>query len=255
MLQKISKHFQYEPTTSLANIIQMLKATVSFIKNNPYASAMVMLYSIAASAVIHVYYHLDNLTMMFVRAIPIAYLMLIALSHHVGRLDKKTGPDNNEPDWEVKINGISVGIISDAQYATIRRDVLLDARTYAAQTLNVANVITRIANTLFVSIPLLVFWGGLACFFFAPNTFAMSLSILHKVTPQQITATVNVLIEAIAITSVLLVSASLTVSNQLGLTNQFDLATKERVRLAVKCANLGTTMMVQQEKQGVPCSH
>ena len=62
------------------------------------------------------------------------------------------------PDLDVMVNGVTAGQISDATYASIRRDVLLDYRNYLAQLWNFFHVALRIVNDFLIVIPAFLFW-------------------------------------------------------------------------------------------------
>ncbi|MDO9227348.1 MAG: hypothetical protein Q8M09_11855 [Pseudomonadota bacterium] len=174
--------------------------------------------------------------------IAITYLMLAMLSSHEAGLSRRIEAGNAVP-WQVDVNGVIVGTITDSDYAAIQRAVWLDVRTYLAQLLNLGHVLSRIANTWFVAIPLGVFWFGLLCFFFAPNTFVSILAELQQVTPAQIASSTHRLLGLLVISSIMLTAMLAITGRPFGFTNCFDQAVNKAVRAAIECAADGDVFL------------
>jgi len=174
----------------------------------------------------------------------IAIPMLATLSRHESMLSRRIEAGNAVP-WQVRVNGVTVGAIDDSHYAAIQRSVWLDVRTHLAQLLNLGHVLSRIANTWFVAIPLGVFWCSLACFFFAPNTFALILAELQRSTPAQIASGAHALLGLLVISSMMLIAVSaITGRPSFGFTNCFDRDINKAIRAAIDCAADGDVSLL-----------
>lgn len=176
--------------------------------------------------------------------IAIAYLLLATLSRYEKTLNHRADAGDNAPIWRVSVNSVIVGTIPDSHYAAIQHSIWLDIRTYLAQLTNLGQVLYRITNTLFVAIPLGVFWCGLLCFFFAPNTFVSILAELQQATPAQIVAGTHTLMGLLVISSIMLIAVAVATGLSFGFTNCFDLAVNKAVRAAVDCAADGETSLL-----------
>ncbi|WP_146774658.1 hypothetical protein [Xanthomonas oryzae] len=73
--------------------------------------------------------------------------------------------------WNVEINQVNVGSISDADYALIRRTVFIDVRTYISQALNLGRFFLKAITYTLRIIPLACFWLFLAVALLSPKTF------------------------------------------------------------------------------------
>ncbi|MGT2460233.1 hypothetical protein ACU4GI_46975 (plasmid) [Cupriavidus basilensis] len=74
--------------------------------------------------------------------------------------------------WEVWINGVSVGLVSDTQYAAMQQHAYRDGRNALAQVANIGRVALAIAGNLVIVVPLLAFWAAVALAILAPESFA-----------------------------------------------------------------------------------
>lgn len=71
--------------------------------------------------------------------------------------------------WVVRVNGVTVGNISEQLRATIRREALHDPRLAVAQVTNVLMVPLRVVNRLMAGVPLLAFWLVVSAYLFYPQ--------------------------------------------------------------------------------------
>ena len=91
--------------------------------------------------------------------------------------------------WDVEVNQVKVGSIQDADYALIRHRVFSDVRVYVAQ---VSNVLVAVLNTLFMSIPVCLFWFGVAVAILSPATFSHALTVVQGASAQDINTAASV---------------------------------------------------------------
>lgn len=198
-------------------------------------SALIWLSALTVSAIFVFPSRWADMPFLAVAVITIAYPTFSALSRYEVALAKRIDAGDKAPTWQVSVNGVTVGIISDAAYATVRRSVFFDVRTCAAQLLNFCNVLSRIVDLFFMAIPLGAFWSGLVCLFFAPDIFAE----LQKVTLAQIASSVPMILQVY----ILIVFVLAAMGKRFGFVNRFDQAINERVRRAVGCAAEGDVLL------------
>lgn len=211
---------------------------------------LVWLFSGLLTSALSFIYGWNTLWMPAFSVLLIGYLTLARLSRHESMLSRRIEAGNAVP-WQVSVNGVTVGTIDDSHYAAIQRSVWLDVRTHLAQLFNLGHVLSRIANTWFVAIPLGVFWCSLACFFFAPNTFASILAELRQSTPAQIASGSHALLDLLVISSMMLIAVSaITGRPSFGFTNCFDRDISKAIRAAMDCAADGDVSV--SLKTGMP---
>ncbi len=242
--------------------IETWKSMHTFQDQHRPIATLVWLFSILLSFVLYVLagWEWANLWIPVFANLAMAYLMLAMLSGHESMLSSRIEAGNSVP-WSVDVNGVIVGTIADSDYAAIQRSVWLDVRTYLAQLLNLGHVLSRIANTWFVAIPLGVFWFGLLCFFFAPNTFVSILAELQQVTPAQIASGSHRLLELLVISSIMLTAMLVATGRPFGFIDCFGQAVNKAVRAAIECAAegdvslhryAGETAIVSSEMGSIP---
>ncbi len=149
------------------------------------------------------------------------------------------------PEWDVMINGITAGQISDATYASIRRDVLLDYRNYLAQLWNFFHVALRVTNDFLVAIPAILFWVVVACVVFAPGGFVQAVLALQKITPAMVVANAPSAFHMFAPLFIIFIGELLIVGRPFGFFNRFDEAVGNSVRRAVSCSATGDVFLVR----------
>jgi len=182
----------------------------------------------------------------------IAYLLLAKLSRHEATLNNRIDAGDNALVWQVTVNGVTVGTITDAHYAAIQHSIYFDIRAYLAQLINLGRVLNRIVNTWFVAIPLGVFWCVMLGYFFAPNTFVSVLSELQQATPAQIVAGTRTLMDLLVISSIALITVGVATGHSFGFVDYFDLAIGKDVRAAVGCAAEGKTSLFTFDHATIP---
>jgi hypothetical protein len=89
--------------------------------------------------------------------------------HYDDRLTRRIA-SNMSQRWDVVLNDVKLGSVTDAEYATIQQRVFRDGRAAGEQFLNVAHVALRVIGRLFVLIPFLLFWTAIAMYLTAPDS-------------------------------------------------------------------------------------
>lgn len=162
-------------------------------------------------------------------------LAITLLARYDAILTKRVNGSDTGPDWSVRVNGVTVGTVSDATYAEIRRDIFFDPRVYAAQLMNMGAILNRVVDYLFLAIPLGVFWAAVACYFFAPATFAETVASLQKVTPAEAGAALGSVVRLFGVLSVMVIGVHFALGRRFGFVNHFDEACADRLRRKTNC--------------------
>jgi hypothetical protein len=98
---------------------------------------------------------------------------------------------NSKNNWNIEINQINVGTISNTEYASILRKCLTDRRLYLAQMMNILRVGLSIIGFFLKVIPLSFFWLIVALAVFSPDTIVMAFTELQKLNQDVIQVSVT----------------------------------------------------------------
>lgn len=150
------------------------------------------------------------------------------------------------PNWDVELNGVKVGTIRDADYATIRLKVFGDVRLYVAQFLNCGRVLTRVLDSMLLTVPLLFFWGLLVVAMVSPESCAEALNLLRGATPASVAKFASFVFGVMTGLGVL--SAWINVAlmgARYGFVNRFSEATANALRRRLGVAAEGQIILVR----------
>lgn len=147
--------------------------------------------------------------------------------------------------WEVVVNDVHVGTLSDAHYAGLERVVLDDWRVYFAQARNLAEVAGRAAGTLLLAVPLTLFWLGIAIVAFDPHSATAVIDAVRTVPSAEISAAVGRYgPSVVALVAVSMCLSALVTGPRFGYENQFQAALGAAVRRRVQAAAEGRMLLV-----------
>lgn len=106
--------------------------------------------------------------------------ILVVRVRYIRSLSTRISARANQIQWRVsnRDNSLAVGSISDKEYAKIQHLVYSDWRVYKLQLSNSARVFFNLLKLLFVAIPRILFWLGLAVFIYSPVSITELLSSL-----------------------------------------------------------------------------
>jgi hypothetical protein len=82
--------------------------------------------------------------------------------------------------WDVWVNGVKVGTVTDARYAAIQRHVYLDASHAFAQLLNLGHMAWRVIDKLMLAVPLQLIWITVGLAVFSPQSLTLSAAELQQ---------------------------------------------------------------------------
>lgn len=155
---------------------------------------------------------------------------------------------SNSVEWNVKINGVKVGTVSDADYAAIRLQVLGDVYLYIAQLFNARRVLMRIAESMILSVPVLIFWAILGLGLFAPDQCASVLVDLRAATPAKIALFAGFVLDGMLVVGMLAFASALNTTffgAKFGFVNCFKEAAAEKLRRKLGVAVDGDIVLVR----------
>lgn len=136
------------------------------------------------------------------------------------------------PEWEVKVNQVKVGNISDADYAAIRLAVFSDWNLYWLQAKNALRVMLKILDFVFGAFPKVVFWVIVFFALCAPEAIEALIAATQHATAIQIERTVETA-GVMVLAAVMLSALVEMVSGRalFGFANQFDEAIRSKLRV------------------------
>ncbi|BBL36039.1 hypothetical protein Nstercoris_02318 (plasmid) [Nitrosomonas stercoris] len=107
---------------------------------------------------------------------------------------------NDQPTiWNVYMNGVVIGKVSDAQYAAMQRMAFRDGRTALAQFFNLGRVAFVVVEKLLVTVPFLVFWSAVAIAIFSPESYTDLVRELQKADQAEIMSAMYLFLQAVLV--------------------------------------------------------
>jgi hypothetical protein len=155
---------------------------------------------------------------------------------------------DNAMMWDVEMNGVKVGTITDSDYAALRLRVFTDARNYVAQIGNCGKIVIRAIDYAYLGIPIGAFWIGVMLAVFSPTDFSAIVSWLQKsgTDPVAITAAVKVGAQLFGVLLLVIVGAHWMLGlSRFGFVNRFSEATARAVRVRCGVAAEGELTLVR----------
>lgn len=84
--------------------------------------------------------------------------------------------------WSVEIDGITIGMIHDTDYAMICHGAYTDARLFAKQLLALGRPLFKSAEIILRIVPAITFWSVIAMLIVSPDTMQATVGELGKMT-------------------------------------------------------------------------
>lgn len=116
------------------------------------------------------YSGLPGLLSVVIMTVVLSFGIVYLIDRHDERLTARVNADHPVM-WNVYMNGVDVGKVSDSQYAAMQRIVFHDRRIALAQFFNLGHMALVVVEKLFVAVPLLVFWAAVALAIFSPESY------------------------------------------------------------------------------------
>ena len=111
-------------------------------------------------------------------AVAIVYVVESAHARYAGALSARIETADS-PTWDVEVNQVKAGTITDADYAAIRLRVFYDFRTYVSQLMNLFRVALNSFDYCYRAIPLGLFWVAVGLAVFSPEMLSSVLTAIH----------------------------------------------------------------------------
>lgn len=147
--------------------------------------------------------------------------------------------------WDVVINKVRVGSISDSDYAGLERAVHSDWRVFYAQGRNLFKVGVRAAEMLIFAVPVALFWVVLAIIFVDPESAAAMAESLRSLPGGEIVAAVERYTAGVLLFFVIIMFLfAMVASPRLGYENIFRSTLGEAVRRRVQAPSMGRLVLV-----------
>ncbi len=132
--------------------------------------------------------------------------------------------------WDVWINDVQVGTVTDAQYAAMQRHAARDGRNAAAQLFNLGKMALSVIDKLMIAVPLTCFWTAIAMAAFSPDTFIQIAQELQTTGPTAITAAVRSFMQVGVLVFAILVAMMVAMGLRLGFKNCYAVAVNRMLR-------------------------
>ncbi|MGA5726580.1 hypothetical protein ACPCHQ_21850 [Ralstonia thomasii] len=153
--------------------------------------------------------------------------------------------------WDVRLNGIRIGNVSDAEYAAMQRHVLHDPRNAVAQLCNLGRMASIALDKLIALLPLLFFWGVVTLAVFAPDSCTEAIRELQRADAAAITAAVRTALHVGVSCSVMAVALMVAMGFRFGYRNRYSDAVGRMVRLHCGASAEGDIQVWRLDLAGV----
>jgi hypothetical protein len=132
--------------------------------------------------------------------------------------------------WNVCMNGVKVGKVSDSQYAAMQRMAFRDGRLALTQFLNLGRIALVIVEKLLVAVPLLVFWAAVALAIFSPESYTDMVREFQKAGLTAITSAARSLLQLALSVMFLVVGGMAMMGYRFGFKNHYSEAVNRMLR-------------------------
>ena len=122
-------------------------------------------------------------------------------------------------EWEAHLNGVRLGVISDADYAAIQRATFRDGDVPLLQARVLVRVAVRVFNQLALGVPILVFWIGIGLLILAPDSCIAFARSLEAAGPSEIVAMATKALELCFFFVLITIGCTVAMGNRFGFRN------------------------------------
>lgn len=137
---------------------------------------------------------------------------------------------NKAVTWTVRLNNVSIGSLSDAEYAEEQLEVFQDARPFLAQLANIVHVVLTFASKLLVAVPLVLFWLLFGAALLSPEGFTSTLQELIAAGPAQLQAAARPLLFTVTTLAIMSFGLMMALGVRFGFKNHYAAALADRLR-------------------------
>ena len=162
----------------------------------------------------------------------------------------------DSPVWEVRLNHVNVGTISDRDYAAIRHRVFSDRDVYGTQVLNLLRMAMRAFDYCYLTIPVAVFWFVVVTAVFSPETLTNGLDALHKASAQDIQSALGLAGNFLVMLMIVAVGVHRLLGlSSFGFVNRFAESVRTSVRMHCETAAEGEIVLVHRSGDRLHINH
>lgn len=149
-----------------------------------------------------------------------AFASIFLIARRDARLTARM-KDDAPSVWDVWMNGVQIGQITDAQYAAIQLHAFRDLRLAVAQALNPGSVALYVAGKVFVGVPLLLFWLLVVTLMVDPECYAEIVQVLRTADLADLTARFGNRVLLVPTLSILTVGLMVVLGSRFGFRNHY----------------------------------
>lgn len=165
-------------------------------------------------------------------------------------LEERIKADIN-PTWDVEINQVKVGAITDADYAAIRLRIFSDTRTYYAHAMMLLRVALNSLSYSFLSIPIGLFWIGFAIALVSPESYTDVATAIQHATASEIKQAATSAISLLTVVILLVFSFSVFDPSRFGYINRFEEAVDTEIRKHCSVPTEGKIILSRWTSEGI----
>lgn len=132
--------------------------------------------------------------------------------------------------WDVWMNDIKIGTLTDAQYAAMQREAMGDPRLILAQLFNLGHVLLNVAGRVCAMVPMLTIGMAAVAAFVVPDSLAEFAQTWRTVEPAALIAGLQNLFEMVALVSVVWVAFKAVSGHRFGFCNQYAKSVARMIR-------------------------
>jgi hypothetical protein len=172
------------------------------------------------------------------------------LRHYLNALAARIEAKNS-PTWDVEVNQVKVGAITDSEYAAIRHRVFSNGYLYYTQAMNIFRVAINSFDYCYRAIPLCVFWIVIALAVFSPDSLTETVAAIQHATASEIKQAVSTAGRLLILTMVLTGGFHWVLGlSHFGYINRFDEAVATNVRQHCSVAAEGLIVLSRWTSDG-----
>ncbi|MDH0687046.1 hypothetical protein N5D09_02955 [Stutzerimonas stutzeri] len=138
-------------------------------------------------------------------------------------------------NWEVKVNGVAVGHLSDADYAKLQKRVHQEPAVAVAQGKNFLKVAMNVFSMYLTAIPLALFWGSVLMLVISPESVQEVAAQMVQADTTQLTAGLTSTLQTLTILLVIsMVGVAPIFGQRFGAQDEYRKAVGELIRAHCK---------------------
>lgn len=148
-------------------------------------------------------------------------------------------------DWEVWMNDVLIGTVTDSEYAAMQRHAARDIRNAIAQLLNIGRVALVILDKVLVAVPLFIFWAAIAFAVFSPDSLTETVREFLSAGPTAIAGAIQSFLQVGLSIAVLTFLFMPVLGFRFGFKNVYEAAVNQMLRQHCKTPVDGDIRLVQ----------